>query len=35
MRCKGCGKPVGKSDGKREKLCKVCYKKATKGIITN
>jgi formylmethanofuran dehydrogenase subunit E len=31
MRCKKCGKPVGKSDGKKEKLCALCYKKNITG----
>jgi len=30
MRCKGCGKAVGRSDGKKEKLCQKCYKKTKK-----
>jgi len=25
MRCKRCGKAVGKSDGKEEHLCSTCY----------
>ena len=25
MRCRGCGKAVGKSDGKKEHLCNACF----------
>jgi hypothetical protein len=27
MRCKGCGRAVGKSDGKKEHQCSKCYSK--------
>jgi len=30
MRCKDCGKAVGRSDGKKQKLCNSCYNKNLK-----
>ena len=30
MRCSACTKAIGKSDGKDQKLCQICYRKSLK-----
>ncbi len=35
MKCRRCNKPVGKSDGKKDHLCQVCFKKDNKEGAAN